>query len=646
MRCRRLQLLCAVLALLSIVCVCPLGRVVPGGSISSEARGAVLDDLKAFADSQPGADPAAERQALLERLRSRPELTDSGVAVDGSVWGRFTDGIWLMFPTTMTPPDEGASQQSGDLPASLTGVPKADASPVGHAWRSEGLVQAPTVGDGAAAIPESKEAMLLTALDPRRWGSEEGTLKAMLDQSGYHAMSDEMTVDRLKAVRDVGVLYIHGHGGLGGDWSLSDEGPGEGAPGDYIFAIGTSTPYTKGGSYAEDLNLGRLAILYSRENTEYRLGFTGAFVAHYMSLSQGSFVYLGSCSGSNLDIQEGFREAGASVMAAWTYPVAATNNARAVETTFDLLLGNGKVVNDVKPLNRPFEYGKASQYLAQHRLDQSRTKVKDDPNADWTGETPEPTEESPGEVISMLRFTPLNPGFQLLSPSIRTMDVILEDQKETLVLHGIFGEDPGTENRKTTIGGQTVEPSNWASAEEIHVPLRDADKEGGSGDVVVEVYGHKSNAVPLTLWHGELRYKVENLMGLPGVGETQETITFDVYIRADVHAYRNEPSLNSISPQDVQYVFSEPSKATTAFQGAEDIGCTFSVSGEAEMRLWQPERGEEPEVSFNGYGAVNAGDHTMTLRLAVTPPKIGVLEITCPQPVGFEDHRGLHRAAA
>lgn len=634
MRSRWPQLLCAVLALLSVVCVCPLSQAVPGRSMTAESRDIVLDDLKAFADSQPGVDAQAEKRALLDRLRSRPELTGSGIAVDGSVWGRFADGVWLLFPATKTPPDGSALQQRS-LPAAASATArKVSALAIADARQARSPLRGAAADGGAPAIPESKEAMLLTALDPARWGGEENTLKAMLDHNGYHTISDEMTVEWLKAVRGVGVLYIDGHGGLGGDWSLTDEGPGKADPGDYIYAIGTSTPYAGDSGYAEDLQLGRLAILYNEEDEEYRLGFTGAFVAHYMLLSKGSFVYLGVCSGFNIDMQEGFRQAGASVIAAWTYPVQAADDARAVKTVFDLLLGDGMVVNDVTPLNRPFEYPKVWQYLAQHNLDRSETKPDSYPDEDWAGQTPEPTEEGSQTAISTLRCTPLNPGFRLLAPSIETMDVILEAQRETLVLHGVFGEDPGKENRKITIGGRAADPSQWVSAEEIHTPLPDADKEGGSGDVVIEIYDHKSNAVPLTLWHGELRYEVENLMGLlPGVGGLEQVVKFDAYIRADVHSYRKEPSLPPIPREEVGYAFSEPSKATSSFEGGEDFGCTISVSGEGEMRLWQLGLGEEPEAWFNGWGVINAKDHSMTLDGGMTLPEVGVIVITCPPPV-------------
>jgi hypothetical protein len=54
-----------------------------GGSISDEARKVSLDTLDAFFSRLPGVDPAADRQTVLNFLKTRPEFEATGMSPDG-----------------------------------------------------------------------------------------------------------------------------------------------------------------------------------------------------------------------------------------------------------------------------------------------------------------------------------------------------------------------------------------------------------------------------------------------------------------------------------------------------------------------------------------------------------------------------------
>ena len=636
MRYRRLPILLSLLALLSIVCTCPLGSL-PGGlvAVSGEERAATLADAAQFRLSLSGVDLEADKAALADHLKSLAGIEAAGVADDGSVWGRFRDGRLLIF---MYGPEPG-SGPAGRSPVlespGLTYLAEYSLKTSSGGASHDNRIVAQVMGTGIVGqssgipegLPESRKAYVEWSFsaNERPTGLEPVRVARWLSGNGYEVRPSEPTVEGLRQVVDAGVFVLNTHGGMGESVKVGADGHAL-----WTYGLVTTSPYTMAhdDDYQEDLDSGRLvyANIAPWETPDWYYAITGDFVRHYMSFSRSSFVYAGACGSYNDDMRSAFMRSlgGAAAYAGWTLPTRSDCGARAEGALFNLLLGLNEEVS-AKPPIRPFDVASAVEYLAEKGLNPC---------------------EDPELGTSWLKVdvsANANVQFGLLAPSIRTMDVILEDQKEMLVLHGIFGEDPGKDNRSITIGGVKVDEVKTWKWNEIHVPLLPADKPGGSGDVVVTVREHKSNAVPLTLWHGEFRYKVENLMGLPGMGGTQQTITFDVYIRADIHSYRDIPSAEPIPPQEVEYVLSEPSKATMAFEGAEDMGCTFSVSGEAEMRLWQPERGAEPESHFNGWGAINARDHTMTLRMGMSLPKVGEVEISCPPPIGtvsFGDYSG------
>jgi hypothetical protein len=600
--------------------------------VSKEERAATLADAAQFRLSLPGMDLEADKVALAEHLKSLAGIEAAGVADDGSVWGRFRDDRLMIF--SYDPLSESASasgQAVTQIPGNLVdvgysaseSVEAADRAGEGRAdsWVTDQEMPMQSGGQ-SVGLPQSRKAFVEWALSANlsMSGLQGVKVARWLSDNGYEVRPSEPTVEGLRQVVDAGVFVLNTHGGKGESAKVGPDGHAI-----WIYGFMTSSPHTMAhdDDYYEDLDAGRLVYmgLGTWDDPNWYYGITGDFVRHYMSFSQGSFVLAGACGSYNDEMRSAFMqgEGRAAAYGGWTTPVNDTCAARAEGTLFDLLLGQNEIVWARPPL-RPFDVASATEYMAEQGLDHCTYTDK------WG--------RSRTSWLKVDVSANANAQFGLLAPSIRTMDVILEDQKEMLVLHGVFGEDPGEENRSITIGGVNLDEVKTWKWGEIHAVLKPADQPGGSGDVVVTVREHKSNTVPLTLWHGEFRYKVENLMGLPAVGETQQTITFDVYIRADVHAYRDKPSADPIPPQEVQYVFSEPSKATSAFQGAEDIGCTFSMSGEGEMRLWQLERGAEPESWFNGWGTINAKDHTMTLRLNPVPPKTGVLDIACPPPVG------------
>jgi hypothetical protein len=137
---------------------------------------------------------------------------------------------------------------------------------------------------------------------------------------------------------------------------------------------------------------------------------------------------------------------------------------------------------------------------------------------------------------------------------------------------------------------------------------------------VVTVRDHESNAVPLTRWHGAFHYAVERYDELcTEPGEMSQSFTFDIYLRADAHPYREKPGQDPIYPQSVPFRAAQDSSATWSFEGScrfvafqgprPDIKewCTTEQSGSGSWGVCT--RGNMHGFSF--YGSIDAESRTL-----------------------------------
>jgi len=595
---RRLALL-SFLALLSIVCTCPFGSL-PGRltRVSKEERTAALADAAQFRLSLPGVDLEADKVALADHIGSLAGIEAAGVADDGSVWGRFRDGRLLIFmydPEPDTAPAGGSSMlASPDFtylaeysPQASSGGANQDSRVVAQVMDT-GTIGQPT--GPAVGLPESRNAYVEWSFsaNKRPTGLEAVRVARWLRGKGYEVRPSEPTVEGLRQIVDAGVFVLNTHGGKGESAKIGPDGHAL-----WIYSLMTTSPYTMAhdDDYGEDLDTGRLvyAALGTLDDPDWYYAITGDFVRHYMSFSSSSFAFISACGSYNDDMRSAFIRptGGAAAYGGWTLPVRSTCAAKAEGALFNLLLGVNEEVS-AKPPIHPFDVSSAVEYLAEKRLDQ----CPDPRGTAW---------------LKVDVSSSANVRFGLLAPSIRNLKV--DEEEKVLILKGIFGPDPGSENRSVTIGGVAVDKVKTWEWNEIHVTLPAADKPGGSGDVVVTIREHKSNAVPLTLWRAQLRY--EAVIYPP---DLQQAITYDVLFRGDVHPYRDKPGQEPIEP-DVPLTPYAPGSSglwTWSGSGVMEDDLTWTCNGSGTLPMMHTD--EDQEDFLNGGFSITAQDRMLVLK--------------------------------
>jgi hypothetical protein len=151
------------------------------------------------------------------------------------------------------------------------------------------------------------------------------------------------------------------------------------------------------------------------------------------------------------------------------------------------------------------------------------------------------------------------------------------------------------------------------------VDLPDPDDAGGYGDVVVTVRGHESNNVPLTMWHGKMRYEVKYL-GLLGSCDATMKTEYDIYIRADIHRYRERPGEEPVTPEGIIFTIALTSTGTWSYSGSTlifGVPCELAtLSGGGDLPVCDPERPDQQPAYYSVYGTINAKQHTINVRVA------------------------------
>ncbi len=506
----------------------------PAELLDHETRFAVIEDVNAFIDQLPHEDFEAETEAILNRLRSHPEI-QTAVADDtgDTIYAIFTDGVvWYIFEKTYVPPP---NQAAGEAGATFSGFP--DGGPRGVYGSVARLSRDPlpsaspsaaalTSADGAG-IPYDNTYLLMNGLGGVHDRSNPiSDIETMLKAAGYEGEAREASVEELRRVGGVGVLYLRTHGIQKNELT--------GVPN----ALSTSTLYTAEAPCdltAEDMAYGRLSL--ARATHRRWEGFRGRmdtlyainhrFIRYYWSdFSEDSLVYLDACHGITFfDIITALRLRNVSVVFGWNLRVRPQTARDTSRFVFDRLLG-ANVFEPEDPPQRPFDY--ASVFAAHIGWNRDHGYCEDE--------------------LSQLsaRPRPEGGGFGLLAPSIKRMEI--REGSEELIIHGLFGTDPGDGQRQVTIQGELLHVDKWTERE-ITVGSFTADKEG---EVVVTVMERESNAVPITSWrHWEIRgistWTPEYAESMNGHWTVE--LVWELDVRADVHSYREAPGAEPVKPE-------------------------------------------------------------------------------------------------
>lgn len=458
------------------------------------------------------ADAQANAEAIRAAVQTAPHVVDTGIAVDCSVWIRFTDGSPLSVFA------DRRSLRPGD-PDPLD-EPVAPGTTTASAGQAHDVRAAAPEGRAAAAtefaIPDSANARIgysdnlaLHALP---------FVKAALDKRGYLVSTGAVTADLRTGVRDLGVLWLSTHGVFAAD----DQG-------NMHYAIATDEPL--------DPKLGACTLspqecaLNRADKKALRAGrgilpngsrasfvVNEAWVATYWSFAQDSVVVIDACNAlDDAPEVEAFRRAlknaGAGTVLGWHGVVDARFAEKAMTFFFEGTLG-GNTYRKLSPPQRPFSVAEVLAAMAPAGL------ILD---------------PSGPAVLGRKQFSRAEP---ILAPSIQNLTVLEKQADTELTLVGEFPAQPVV----LEISGTPMSATGGSSQLVTTIPNAG---QGSSGPVEVKVpRGSRtitSNRVPLTSWRGSyrVRYIMIGLYGAPG--PYVELKCSAMHFRGDVHRYRLKP---------------------------------------------------------------------------------------------------------
>jgi len=594
-----------------------------GTGISTDARMAVVDEVTHLLDSLVR-DPNAYSK-IQAYLNARPEI-DTAVIVNapGTVWAMFTDSVLLFVSNNRLP--TGPSRIAGNtdttfepiLTRQMYEIPSTKVGPVPLPEN----VRIPNSG-----LPSSTDAVFMNTLGSNFYSPITQTLANWLGAKGYGAYTGQETVEALRNISDVGVLFFSTHGGAGYF---------EITAADSAYSLWTSSIATKANlpTYMADLRAKRLSIQVGIVDVlpngdtlvQAHYGITSKFVNYYWpSFPNNAMVYIDAC-GSDGPFAQPFKRAilakNAGVYFGWTYSMYSDASNLLAQFLIDRLLG-ANLYQSYKenPPQRPFDYVSIFQDL------QSRNLLK------------HPTVDSlaaPGGFTEF-KYTAGAGDFGLLVPSIRYMAVV--EHFDTLYVTGFFGSDPGARGR-VIVGGTELLIYSWEPwLIQTFIPNTGV---GSVGPVTVEIDGmsgtpplikRSSNVVNLTQWEGVFTYTEAEAGSLVG------TIAINAKLRADIHPFRDFPHT---TPGYYSVIFPAMENSYGTATGSGTYSYTYADSDPVNTDTWTwdgshylPGLFENDPTGFLLTGEVVAASKILKLRLVAAESE-GLTETLVNDVYGFQ----------
>ena len=502
-------------------------------------------------------DHAVRNQQMAAWLLTRPEFAEAHVTGFDSVWGRLVNGH-LYVATTAFNPLEDPPLPAGALPA-RPASPRTNPLPFRQAQGQPVQTQA---ADPTLELPAGTQARVLLSLDPAFYNPPNSSIAGYLRDRNYNVLEQSATVENLKTVQGDGFFYWGSHGTL---FPLTGGGN--------FWAVWTATDVTDADNLANKPDLDDFSLVYftaayktDAQNhllLKTRYAITRNFIVKYSwSFAAHSFLFMNSCW-SDAGILDSFaaRPGPVDLTYGWNNTVLVSSAWRAGQYAADRLLGANQDSPKENLPQRPFGGAKVWFDMQQRHFD------------DGGGAT---------------RLIARGPGDPSLAPSIEKMDMkerVGESPlvgKTTLTLHGQFGSVQGT----VKVDGVEVPIQSWAT-DKVEAEPADVPGPGFSGDVQVFVDDRKSNAVPLTQWHGTTKYTIDLLP--PIAADAVTHIDCDLYFRADVHGSRSDPGIAPVSPSAVP------------FRAAQTSKCHWNVTGNPPPPLiWVAATSADLPFGLNG----------------------------------------------
>ncbi len=474
-----------------------------------------MDAISAQFASLPHQDPKADNQTLFQYIKTRPEFDQTQYDPQfGSISAHFKGGGQTLVIVNNRPySDYSASSKAAKLP------------PVAlHA----GSRAANQLGTGKNAVIFNNFGKLTDIPLKIQSSAVLDTIKTVLTSVGYSVTRSDGTLDALEhSVKNEDIVHVEGHGTFARVYNK------DGSSGSPVYCLPTATGLNlvDEALHSAELQEGFIGPSLTADivgnsfglNKQYYI--TPKFAAKNWTLNNNCFVYFNTCmSNSNIEgtpFRQVCTKPPGGTYAGWTDLIRAGDSAQSAQYLYNSLAGQNNLGTLAKnPPQRAFDWPAVLKDMQNQHLNEARGPDLISPTAFLAFSTSAGTTKADSD------------SFGLFAPSIS--NVAVDEIRNQLVLFGEFGSDPqggGT----VTVGGAalSIRPGGWTQSE----ITCDGLSPGLSGDVVVTVRGHPSNAVPLTMWKGQIHLLVEHL----NWGSENYKVNWNLTFRGDVHGWRYAP---------------------------------------------------------------------------------------------------------
>jgi hypothetical protein len=473
-----------------------------------EERQQIFDAIAEKFDNLTATTSEGQDEELALFMAAQPGIIHA-THEDGVVSGTFADGRGITLFKNFDPVQSGVSSLRGTSGTSIQAAELFD------------------LRTASISLPETKKAVLMdgfTAEEPAYFKEVISEVRAVFEEDGTYDLEEQvLTVNNFRALRDVGVLYPAGHGGIRTDHN-----------GRKYFVLVTSSLRTTGldALFINDFLYGGLEYAGVDTSSGMQLRYainenflnpspSGAY-DNGITLAPNSLVYLPGCNGGSnraYPFQSALFGRGAAVVVGWDRVVTAIQSIEVSAQFFDGVLGLSTAPGSLQnPPQRPFNYG----------------DIIGDMDSRGVCARSGPPLAYPAHEFARLLPT-FNPGAlfedgagQLL-PTITRIEV--DEPSQQILVYGDFG---GTVPQ-VLIEGQAMPINEFIIPTNIFAKLENASGPQSMGFVIASCDGRLSNPRLLSSWRGIV--KLSSL----GPSSLSREVSFLVHFRADLDTWRNQP---------------------------------------------------------------------------------------------------------
>lgn len=476
----------------------------PGTTIQPAALLAALDEIDKVIETLPQTSVAEHAEALVAYLKSRPDVEDARLSLEGTLWARFTGGQPVVFayepelaaPST-TQGVDSATRQLLARRASLTNASASDPAYVINVLAED------------SRTPTTSPVMIARWLAANGYSVAGGTVL-------------EGTIADFASVKDAAVVYIATHGVLYHEGLYLKTADPVRVTDTHFVATprgASNVPPPDSDEFALFLLL-TMKPLGKPHVKETVWAVNANFVKKHWVLRPNSLVFADACVTFSSDavavsfIQAVF-DAGAGSYLGWSAPVDNRFADKASAYFFDRVLGANEFQPEPAPPLRPFDFASVYKWMEEKDLiiDQLR---------------------GPSPLNAVLRLESRSKT-DILRPYIYGVapDEDVDEGGDLLVVVGEFGDEPGTVTIDDGSGPVALVVRSWTT--ELIVAALPRMGTAWVGDVVVTVREHTSNPRRLSSWRLPVTYKSV------GPGSLTLTVEMDVIARFDPFIMRVTP---------------------------------------------------------------------------------------------------------